>query len=98
MFFYYTAFFVFILLCMLLCLVIMMQESKTSGLGGSFGGESHDSLFGVSTAEVLKKFTGWLVALFFIFCVLLSFWTSAIGRSGQNLDQLNTKPMQEKAE
>ncbi len=71
----------FILLCLLLCFVILMQESKSSGLGASFGGDSGDSLFGTETADVLKKFTGWLATIFLISCVLLSLWTSAMGRT-----------------
>ena len=69
------------ILCMLLCFVILIQESKSTGLGASFGGDSTDSLFGASTADVLKKFTGWLAAIFLISCVLLSLWTGAMSRS-----------------
>ena len=60
--------------------MILIQESKTTGLGASFGGEASDSLFGTSTADVLKKFTAWLAFIFFASCVLLSLWTSSIGR------------------
>jgi preprotein translocase subunit SecG len=58
-----------------------MQESKSMGLGASFGGDSGDSLFGTSTADVLKKFTVYLSSIFLISCLLLSFWTSSLGRS-----------------
>ncbi len=50
------------------------------GLGASFGGDSGDSLFGTSTAEVLKKFTSYLLAIFLISCVVLSLWTAHLGR------------------
>jgi preprotein translocase subunit SecG len=78
---FYTAIFLFILLCAVLCLVILVQESKSLGLGASFGGDAGDSLFGTSTAAVLKKFTAYLAAAFMITCVLLSIWSSAIGES-----------------
>jgi preprotein translocase subunit SecG len=65
----------------MLCGVIMMQESKSSGLGASFGGDTSDSVFGTSTADVLKKFTAWLAFIFLISCIILSLWTSAMGRS-----------------
>ncbi len=52
------------------------------GLGASFGGDNGDSLFGTSTADVLKKFTAYLAGFFMIACILLSLWTSVIGRSG----------------
>lgn len=77
---YYLILSLFILLCVLLCFVIMIQESKSTGLGASFGGDSGGSVFGTSTASVLKKFTGWLAVLFFAACIVLSLWTEAKGR------------------
>lgn len=72
------------LICVVLCFVVLIQESKSSGLGASFGGEGGDSLFGTSTADVLKKFTAWLAIIFLAACVLLSLWTSSLGRSKIN--------------
>jgi preprotein translocase subunit SecG len=82
-FFYFAAITLFILLCVVLCFVILIQESKSSGLGASFGGSASDSIFGTSTADVLKSFTAWLAVAFFAACILLSLWTSALGRSKQ---------------
>ncbi len=76
--------FLFVLLCVILCISILMQESKSTGLGASFGGDSGDSLFGTSTPEVLKKFTAWASAVFLISCVILSMWTQTLGRSRAN--------------
>ncbi len=78
-FLFYLAIFFFMLLSVVLCLVILVQESKSLGLGASFGGDPGESLFGTSTAEVLKKFTAWLAAIFMISCVLLSLWSASIG-------------------
>ena len=80
-FIYYIALFFFLLLCAVLCLVILVQESKSLGLGASFGGDPGESLFGTSTADVLKKLTAWLAIIFMSSCVLLSLWTGAMGRS-----------------
>jgi preprotein translocase subunit SecG len=80
-FIFYAFLFLFILLCGVLCLVILVQESKSLGLGASFGGDPGESLFGTSTADVLKKFTAWLACLFMVACVLLSLWTSSLGRN-----------------
>ena len=80
-FFYYFTVVSFILLSSLLCFVILIQESKSTGLGASFGGDASDSLFGTSTADVLKKFTGWLALAFLLSCLVLSFWTAALGRA-----------------
>jgi preprotein translocase subunit SecG len=70
----------FILASSLLCLVILVQEAKSLGLGASFGGDNSDSLFGTSTAEVLKRFTGYLSAAFLIACLVLSLWSGVLGR------------------
>ena len=80
-FIFYLALFLFMALCGLLCLVILVQESKSMGLGASFGGDAGESIFGTSTADVLKKFTAYLAAIFMIACVLLSLWSSALGRT-----------------
>ena len=81
-FLYFFAIALFILLCFVLCFVIMIQEGKSQGLGASFGGAASDSLFGTSTADVLKTFTGWLAAIFLLSCIILSLWTTSMG-SGQ---------------
>jgi len=81
---YFITIFAFIFVCFILCSVIMMQESKSGGLGSSFGGGGNDptdSAFGTATAEVLKKFTGYLSAVFLGLCILLSLWTSSMGRA-----------------
>lgn len=78
---FYIFLFLFVGLCTLLCFVILIQESKSLGLGSSFGGDASDSLFGTSTAAVLKKFTAYLAGLFLVVCLVLSLWSSSIGRS-----------------
>ena len=81
MFLYFFTITLFMILCLLLCGVILMQESKSSGLGASFGGEASESLFGTSTADVLKRFTAWLAFIFLVACILLSLWTSSLSSS-----------------
>ncbi|MES2121398.1 MAG: preprotein translocase subunit SecG [Chlamydiota bacterium] len=94
-FIFYLAIFLFIGVCALLCLVILIQESKSLGLGASFGGDAGDSLFGTSTAEVLKKFTAYLAIIFMASCVLLSLWTGAMGRSKSKLIPASIEEVQE---
>lgn len=77
---YYLFVFLFLLLSAILCFVILIQESKSSGLGASFGGDAGDSLFGTSTPEILKKVTAWLSVIFLGGCIVLSLWTGAMGR------------------
>jgi preprotein translocase subunit SecG len=78
---FYLLLFVFLLVCVILCLTILIQEAKSLGLGASFGGDGGDSLFGTSTAEVLKRFTAYVAGMFLIGCMLLSFWSAALGRA-----------------
>lgn len=84
-FLFYTALVLFLLLCVLLCFVILIQESKSMGLGASFGGDAGDSVFGASTAEVLKKFTAWLAIIFICTCVVLSFWSGSVGKINEQV-------------
>ena len=71
----------FILLCLFTCLIILIQESKSMGLGSSFGGDSGESVFGTGTADILKKLTTWLAVIFMTSSVMLSLWTSNLGRT-----------------
>ncbi len=77
---FYLFLIVFTLFSAVLCLVILVQESKTLGLGASFGGDASSSLFGTSTADVLKQFTAWMAALFMLVCIVFSLFTSSLGR------------------
>jgi peptide deformylase len=95
-FIYYFALITFILVTVLLCCVILIQENKSLGLGASFGGDAGNSLFGTSTATVIKKLTAWLAVIFFVGCILLSLWTSALGRSEQPSDSLMTEQLLER--
>ena len=81
---YYFFLVSFLIVCFLTCFVILIQESKSLGLGASFGGNSGDSLFGTSTAAVLKKFTAYMVGIFMVSCLVLSFWTAHLGRRLDN--------------
>jgi len=80
---YYLFLFLFLFASFLLCCVILMQESKSSGLGASFGGDSGDSLFGTSTPAILKKVTAYLAVCFLGGAVVLSVWTHSMGQSAK---------------
>jgi preprotein translocase subunit SecG len=91
----YLTLFLFIGVCALLCFVILIQESKSLGLGASFGGDPGDSVFGTSTADVLKKFTAYLAIIFMASCVLLSLWTGSMGRNKSHLMPTTIEEIQE---
>ncbi|MBM3184329.1 MAG: preprotein translocase subunit SecG [Chlamydiae bacterium] len=78
---FYFLLFLFLLLCAVLCFVILIQEAKSLGLGASFGGDTSDSLFGTSTAEVLKRFTAYVSGAFLIGCLILSLSSASLGRN-----------------
>lgn len=79
-FLFYGTIVLFLLVCGVLSLVVLLQESKSMGLGASFGGDSGDSLFGTSTADVLKKVTGYLAVIFMVACIVLSIWSTGIAK------------------
>ncbi len=80
---FYLSLILFLILCFVLCVSILVQESKSLGLGASFGGDAGDSLFGTSTAEVLKKFTAWLGVAFIALCILLSIASETISKTSK---------------
>ncbi|AAP05058.1 preprotein translocase subunit SecG [Chlamydia caviae] len=82
---FYSFLFIFLLLCVILCGLILIQESKSMGLGSSFGVDSGDSVFGVSTPDILKRVTAWLAVAFCCSCLLLSFATTHLGKKAQEL-------------
>ncbi len=88
---FYSFLLLFLLLCLMLGFTILIQEAKSLGLGASFGGDSGDSLFGTSTAEVLKRFTAYLAGFYLIGCLMLSFWTASLGRPAAGATQTPTE-------
>lgn len=84
-FLFFLTVFVFLGLCGLLSLLVLVQESKSLGLGASFGGDPGESLFGTSTADVLKKFTAWLAVAFVLACVLLSVWSESLASKAESI-------------
>ena len=87
MIFYYVILTCFLVLAALLILIIMLQEGKNLGLGATFGADSQDSVFGIQTAQILKKITAYMAFVFMFLCVILSFWTAQIGHKQTTLNQ-----------
>lgn len=95
---FYICLFVFLFMSVILCFAILVQEAKSLGLGASFGGDSGDSLFGTSTAEVLKRFTAYLSGAFLLSCLILSLWSGAMGRRETGAAAAAGIPIQESTE
>jgi len=60
----------FVILSILLVIMILLQSDKSSGMG-ILGGSS-SSAFGSSTADVMTKITGYMVAFFMIGALALA--------------------------
>ncbi len=86
---------IFLLICVLLCITVLIQEAKSLGLGASFGGDVGDSLFGTSTAEVLKRFTAYLAGVFLVSCLVLSLWSAALGRTPAPVQETEQQAIEE---
>jgi preprotein translocase subunit SecG len=75
-FLFYFLLGLFFLNCFVLSCLVLVQESRSMGLGASFGGDAGTSLFGTSTADILKKLTAAAGVVFALLCFVLSIWTS----------------------
>ena len=65
----------FVIMSIILVILILLQSDKGSGMG--IMGGSSNSAFGSSTADVVTKITGFLVALFMIGSLGLSILESS---------------------
>ncbi len=65
-------FIIFVIASIFIILLVLIQDEQGDGIGGVFGGGS-SSIFGAKSSSVAVKITGFFIALFFIFVVLLSF-------------------------
>lgn len=92
---FYVMLSLFLLLSVILCLAILVQETKSLGLGASFGGDPGDSLFGTSTADVLKKFTAWMGVIFLVGCIFLSIWSESASQTNKEPLPLSIEEIEE---
>ena len=83
--FFYTFIFLFMFIGVLLSILILIQESKSLGFGASFGGDNATSMFGASTADVVKKITAILIAIFLSGCLIITYWSHTVTK--HNLTQ-----------
>lgn len=68
----FCIFIIFVIVSLFIILLILIQDEQGDGIGGVFGGGS-SSIFGAKSSSVAVKITGFFIAFFFIFVVLLSF-------------------------
>jgi preprotein translocase subunit SecG len=87
-YFYFSVLFFFLIFSFLLCILILAQESKSLGMGSSFGGDAAGSLLGGSSADILKKITTWGAVFFLTLSIIISVWTSNL-----NPNQASNEPV-----
>lgn len=68
----FCIFVIFVIVSIFIILLVLIQDEQGDGIGGVFGGGS-SSIFGAKSSSVAVKITGFFIAFFFIFVVLLSF-------------------------
>ena len=89
--FFFICLSLFLFFCLLMTTIILLQEGKTLGLGASFGGDAGNSVFGTSTADVLKTITAWMIGVFMFFSLFLSVWSSAAPKKAVEAHQTVTE-------
>lgn len=77
---YIATVFLFLIFSLILCMLVLAQEGRSTGIGAAFGAEAASSLLGGSSAEILKKITGWAAIGFLFLCLFFSAWTSSWSR------------------
>lgn len=60
----------FVIAALLLIFLVAVQDEKSQGLGGIFGGSS-DSTFGSGSSKFLTKFTAIIAAAFIVLALLV---------------------------
>jgi preprotein translocase subunit SecG len=80
-FMFFLCVFLFVAIGVILSLLILVQESKSLGLGASFGGDSSSSLFGASTAEIVKKITAYLALIFLVGSLCITYGSHALSKA-----------------
>lgn len=77
-----------ILVALMLIALVLVQQSKSGGLGGTFGGVG-ESLMGGQAGSHLTKATVWLTVVFFVLILLLAMvisrgWAASEANKGVN--------------
>ena len=83
--------FIEIVVSILLIIVVLLQNSKGSGLAGSFGGSAVGTMFGVRrTSDFLTKATWGLAGTFIVICLLANiFFIGGSASKGESIIQSN---------
>ena len=78
-----------VLIAILIIALVLVQQSKSTGLGTTFGGGGSDTLFGAHAATHLTKLTVVFSTFFLIITLALAILSSHQSRFRQNLTGLD---------
>ena len=80
--------FIEIIVSILLIIAVLLQNSKGSGLAGSFGGSAVGTMFGVRrTSDFLTKATWGLATTFIVICLIANIFFIGGSSKGQSVIQ-----------
>ena len=94
--------FIHTLVSILLIGIILMQSSQGSGLSGTFGGNTANTVLGGQNAgNILSRITSWLASIFIILAIIISTMSgpkidtssSIIKRAAEDRNQENLNPI-----
>ncbi|MDI9428557.1 MAG: preprotein translocase subunit SecG [Spirochaetota bacterium] len=83
----------FVIVSLLLIFLVAIQDEKSEGLGGIFGGSS-DTAFGSYTSGVVTKATGALAILFLVLALAVAFVNKSPSKDTL-LDSVTTEQVKE---
>ncbi|MBL7156988.1 MAG: preprotein translocase subunit SecG [Candidatus Omnitrophica bacterium] len=84
---------VHVIACLILIAVILLQAGRGGGLSETFGGESHQTIFGTKMSVFLTRATVVAASLFLFMSLLLGIMTSRRGRSLIELQRRKALPI-----
>ena len=77
-----------VLIALLIIALVLVQQSKSTGLGTTFGGGGSDSLFGAHAATHLSKLTVIFATLFIVITLALAILSGHQSRYNQSIMDL----------
>lgn len=71
-----------IVVALVLIVLVLVQDSKSDGMGGAFGGGGSNSVLGATGAATLaQKMTTWISVVFAMTCISLTIYSTRPAKS-----------------
>ena len=78
-----------VLIAILIIALVLVQQSKSSGLGTTFGGGGSDSLFGAHAESHLSRLTVIFASLFLVITLALAILSAHQSKYRENMSNIN---------